>query len=101
MNRLDVLKNMRTKDPGDSFTRYAIALEYIGVNDNNNAGKELSELIEDDPGYLAAYYQFGKLLEESGEIEKAQAVYSKGMEIAKNQNDLHTFNELQEALENL
>jgi tetratricopeptide (TPR) repeat protein len=101
MSRLDVLKNMLNRDPGDYFIRYAIALEYIGMNDNDKAKEELSGLLSANPDYLATYYQYGKLLEESGEIDQAEIIYKKGIELADVQNDLHTKSELQEALDNL
>lgn len=99
--RLEALKTALDNDPDDSFTRYAIGLEYSSASMNDEAKSVFEELISRDPNYLAAYYQLGKVYESSGEIEKARKAYEKGIYVAASQNDAHTKSELEEALENL
>lgn len=101
MNRLEVLLEMLKKEPNDSFTRYAAALEYLSAGRISEAERELDTLIASDPDYLASYYQYGKILEEQGDLEKAEEIYRSGLALAEKQNDLHTRSELQEALDNL
>ena len=39
-------------------------MEYISINEHDKAIDVLSILIENDPNYLACYYQLAKLLEQ-------------------------------------
>ena len=96
--RLEILKRYLEEDPYDSFLRYAMALEFIAVNNHEQAYQQLDKLLNDDPDYLAAYYMAGKSAEASGQITLAMNWYSKGIEVARHQNDMHTLNELTAAM---
>lgn len=95
--RMEILKRYLVEDPSDSFLRYALALEFIALNDNEQAYQQLEKLLNDDPDYLAAYYMAGKSAEALGETTTAMNFYAKGIEVARSQKDLHTLNELTEA----
>jgi len=101
MSRIETLLNMLKTNPEDDFTKYALALEYVSGNQLDKAEKYLKSLVKDSPNYLAAYYQYGKLLEEKDEIDEARKIYNQGLFVASSQNDLHTKSELQDALDNL
>ena len=96
--RLELLKRYLQEEPSDSFLRYALALEFIALNDTNQAYQQLENLLNDDPDYLAGYYMAGKTAESLGQTSVAQNWYSKGIEVARMQKDQHTLNELSEAL---
>ncbi|HKR06787.1 MAG TPA: tetratricopeptide repeat protein [Bacteroidia bacterium] len=97
INRIELLKEYLKDDPDDAFTLYALALEYTKLGENVTANNFFSTLVDKHPGYLPAYYHFGKLNEKINEKEKANQLYLKGIELAKNQHDQHTFNELKQA----
>ena len=97
--RIEILKRYLEEDPSDSFLRYALALEFIGLNDNDEAFSRLQELLNEEPDYLAAYYMAGKAAEAIGKKSSAVEFYSRGIEVARHQNDLHTMNELKAALD--
>ena len=101
MDRIEMLKRYIDEDPEDSFSRYALSLEYIRLNNFPEAKRILSELMFKDPDYLASYYQMGKLNESTGSIDEAAYVYQKGMVLARLQKNQHTFNELEGALKQL
>ncbi len=101
MSRIETLQNLLNDNPSDDFAKYALALEYISVSDTDSAEKFLKELIAASPSYLATYYQYGKLLEDKGEIDDARKIYNQGLFVATSQNDMHTKSELQDALDNL
>lgn len=96
--RLDLIEEMRQKNPKDSFLNYAAALEYHKIGSVDKAVELLEYIIKNDPDYLGAYYKLGKLYEDNNKIKKAIAVYKSGKVIAKKQNDLKTIGELTEAL---
>jgi len=99
--RLELLKRYLQEDPSDSFLRYALALEFIALNDHQMAYEQLTKLLFDDPDYLAAYYMAGKSAEIIEKNNEAKNWYEKGMEVARTQKDQHTMNELSAALEGL
>jgi tetratricopeptide (TPR) repeat protein len=99
MERIELLKHFLEEDPGDHFSLYALALEYAKINRVGEAIVLLEQLLDLDPAYLAAYYQLGKLFELQRNIERAFGVFSKGMEVARQQKNQKTLNELQSALE--
>lgn len=96
--RLELLKRYLQEDPGDSFLRYALALEFMSLNDSEQAYTQLEKLLNDEPYYLAAYYMAGKLAEGAGKNSQAIDWYSRGIEVARQQKNQHTMNELAEAL---
>lgn len=97
-DRLPLILEMLENNPGDTFLRYAAALEYIKLEETDTAIDLLSKLVKDNPDYLPSYYQLGKLLEEKGKSDKAITIYKKGAEVAGQQNDTKTLGELTEAL---
>jgi tetratricopeptide (TPR) repeat protein len=96
-SRLELLREMLEKDPKDPFLHYALALEYIKGADTDKAIEVLIALTHESPDYLASYYQLGKLLE-AQDTEKAKAYYKKGIDIARQQKNMKTLGELNEAL---
>jgi len=98
MSRIDQLQQMLKDEPHDSFLNYALALEHAKANDIPKAIGIIEEIILRDENYLGAYYQLGKLYEETGDPAKAIATYQKGIEIAKKQNNRKAQGELNEAL---
>lgn len=99
--RIEKLKNFLKQSPNDCFLNHALALELIKSGDDNEARKYFEHNIAVDPHYIPTYYHFGKLLERNGDHESAIKLYETGMKEAKTANDMHTYNELQGAYEDL
>lgn len=95
--RIEQIQEFLKEDPKDSFLRYALALEYIKINEPKKAITAILKLIEDEPDYTASYYQLGKLYESLGQVDNALETYSKGMEKSKNDSSRKTYMELKEA----
>jgi tetratricopeptide (TPR) repeat protein len=101
MSRMDILLKLIETDPNDSFSRYALGLEYVSLNDYDEAQKEFNFILTNDPQYLPVYYQLGKVFELAGDTDKALKIYQQGLYVASSQNDLHTKSELQDAIDSL
>lgn len=101
MDRIARIKEFLKSTPNDSFLKHALALEYIKLGDDTGARQLFEELLAHEPGYVGSYYQLGRLLERAGLPTEAIAVYEKGMQMAKEANDRHAYNELQAALDDL
>jgi thioredoxin-like negative regulator of GroEL len=99
--RRDMLEEFVAQDPDDSFSRYALALEFEKEGRVEDALPQLREVIARDPSYVAAYYQLGKLLAQVGQIEEARDVYRRGLDPAIASEDQRARSEMQEALDNL
>jgi len=97
-NRIKTLTKFLELDPNDSFSRYALALEYINAEEIEKAIKELEILLENDAEYSATYYQLAKAYVTTGKIEEAKNTYQKGIELTARLGDTHANQELREAL---
>ena len=99
--RRELLEEFVAQDPGDAFSRYALALELEKEGNDREAVAQLQEVIARDPGYVAAYYHLGRLLTGIGMIDEARSVYRQGLAAATAANDQRARSEMQEALETL
>lgn len=99
MTRIEKLQEFLKADPNDSFTRYAIGLEYRSMKDYPSAIAALDALRTDDPAYLPTYYQLAECYHEAGQTDQAVACFKQGIEVARAAGDTHTASELQLALD--
>lgn len=99
--RLESLLQFLEKDPDDSFTRYAIALEYVSEGNIEKGIAYLEDLLERDPGYVATYLQLGYLYTETERKEDALAILKRGIDIARQSGDMHAASEMQDAIDEL
>jgi len=96
-SRIEQLQEFLKENNNDSFLKYALALEYVRVEENNTARDCFLKLIKDDENYVASYYQLGKLYESLNDLENAIEIYKKGIKIAQKSEHKKTLLELQEA----
>ncbi len=97
--RLEILKNMVAQNPGDSFARYGLAMEYRNSGDLEAAVREFQALMAADPDYAATYFHGGQTLERLGRTDEARAFYVQGLEVTARKGDLHARDELRAALD--
>lgn len=100
-DRIEKLRSFLVQSPNDCFLNHALALEYVKLGNEEDAKKLFEHNLQQDAQYVATYYHFGKLLERVGQTDDAIAIYEKGMQVAKLVNDMHSYNELQGAYEDL
>src|SRR5205085_8970252 len=101
MNRIEILNGFLQKDPDDSFSRYALALEYVKSGQSDDARREFETVMAKDPGYVATYYQLGQLYRTLGLKHEAEKTYRAGITAASKAGDAHTQSELEGAVESL
>ncbi|TKK69786.1 tetratricopeptide repeat protein [Ilyomonas limi] len=101
MNRIERIQQMLQASPQDNFLRHALALEYIKTGDDTEAEKLFKAILTECPDYVGSYYHLAKLLERNGNTQEAINWYEQGMQAAKKTNDMHAYNELQSAYEDL
>ncbi|MBO6523223.1 MAG: hypothetical protein JJ971_05305 [Balneolaceae bacterium] len=86
------------ENPNDSFSRFALALELLKINQVTKALVLFENIVNTDPGYVGVYYHLAKLYTEINENKKALNTYKEGIKIAEQANDQHAKSELQGAL---
>lgn len=99
--RIEKLLKFLEASPKDCFLNHALALEYVKAGDEARARSYFETNLNNDPHYVATYYHLGKLLERTGATDAAIGIYEKGMATAKLAKDMHSYNELQGAYEDL
>jgi len=100
-SRLDTLKKFLEAEPNDSFTMYAMALEYASMNNLPEAIARLEEVLVIDPNYVPAYQQLGTFLRQEGSIPEAAKILENGIRVAGATGNRHAQREMQELLDEL
>lgn len=85
-------------NPGDSFSKFALALEFRKEGEFKKARILFEDILSSDPEYVGVYYHLGKLYEAFDNLNDAKKLYQKGIEVASRQNEERTEKELKEAL---
>jgi tetratricopeptide (TPR) repeat protein len=100
-DRLTSLLELLDKDPGDSFVKYGIGLEFLSLKDYVKAEEYFRLILSDDANYIPAYMQLGRLMESQNRKEEARNIFKAGIEIAKRYSDRHAANEMEDFLDEL
>jgi len=95
ISRLEKLLEFIKNEPEDEFLKYALATEYLRLNDTDKALEYYEDLIKNHPRYVGTYYHLGKLYEALNRKEDALKTYQTGMKTAREKRDNHAFSELQ------
>jgi tetratricopeptide (TPR) repeat protein len=93
--RLDKLLAFIQNEPNDEFLKYALATEYLRLNQSDKALSYYEDLVNKHPNYTGTYYHLGKLYEALNRKDDAIKTYETGMQITKQKRDNHAFMELQ------
>jgi predicted Zn-dependent protease len=99
--RLVMLEKMVASGGADSFARYALAMEYAGLDRVDDALRAYDDLRAHDPGYVPMYLMCGTMLAKAGRRDEARAWLTEGVAAAQKKGDAHALGELQSALAGL
>jgi len=99
--RLDVLLKMTSSDKADAFAWYALALEYKGLGQVEEALATFQKLRQRDQEYVPMYLMCGTMLVEAGRREDAKEWFSAGLVAARKKGDTHAAGEIEGALAGL
>jgi len=95
VNRLEKLLDFIKNEPNDPFLKYALATEYLRLNQTDKALFYYEDLINNHPDYSGTYYHLGKLYEALNRKQEAISTYETGIKITREKRDNHAFSELQ------
>jgi hypothetical protein len=96
--RLPVLEKMVASGTADSFTVYALAMEYRSLGRGDDALRSFEDLRKKDAKYVPMYLMAGQLLSEMGRSGEARAWFEAGIEAADRAGDGKAKSELSAAL---
>ena len=100
-NRLEKLLEFIKNEPQDPFLKYALATEYLRLNETDKALAFYEDLIKNHAEYTGTYYHLGKLYEALGRRQEAINTYETGMKVTREKNDNHAFSELRAVYDEL
>lgn len=101
MDRILQLEKFLIDTPNDPFLNYALAVEYVALNNDTKAQELFEWLVLNHPNYFATYYHLGKLYERLEKEDEAISIYETGLEITNSLNEKHAHGELRGAYEEL
>jgi predicted Zn-dependent protease len=100
-SRREKIEALLKEEPRDQFLRYGLAVEYDNEERADEALQIFRGLMRDQPPHVASFFRGAQLLVKLGEIEDARAALRDGIEIARQQGDLHAAGEMGELLASL
>ncbi len=100
-SRIEQIKTFLNDSPDDAFLNYALAIEYLGLNETSKAKEIFEKLVTNHPSYSATYYHYGKLIQNGGEKDIAKDIFERGIKIAVENKETHAVAELRTALNEL
>jgi folate-binding protein YgfZ len=93
--RKNIFEQVLAMDSEDEVANFGIGKIYLESGAFAQAISHLNLVIEKNPKYSAAYVLLGKALQNHGDPERARLIFTKGIEIAKNQGDLMPMKEME------
>ena len=100
-SKISTLAQQIKKNPDDSFSKFALALELLKIDQKDRALSLFKNIQVADPDYVGVYYHLGKLYEELGKNNLALSCYKDGIAVTNRLKNLHAKSELQGVLINL
>ena len=101
MDRIAMLTEILTANPGDSFARYGLAMEYSKAGQVEQALQEFKTLVEQNADYTSAYFMAAQALAAASRVEEARRWLVDGVSSARRTGNTHAQSEMTAMLEEL
>ena len=101
MSRREKIEAMLAEEPGDTFLRYSLAMEFRSEGNHAESISCLDELTKDSPPYVPAFFMAAQQLVDLDQVEEAREYLRTGIEQARQQGDQHAAAEMSELLASL
>lgn len=96
-----MLTEILSRNPGDAFARYGLAMGYVADGKNDDALHEFATNIERNPDYVPAYQMSAQTLIRLGRMDEARQRLKDGLAAADRTNNAHAASEMSAMLEEL
>ena len=100
-SRREKIEAMLKEEPEDQFLRYSLATEYDNEERCDESLALLRGLMADQPPHVHSFLRGAQLLVKLDRIEDARAALREGIEVARQQGELHAAGEMGELLAGL
>jgi tetratricopeptide (TPR) repeat protein len=100
-SRREKIEEMLKAEPQDQFLRYSLACEYDNEDRTDESLALFRGLISDHPPHVHAFLRGAQLLVKLSRIEEARTALRDGIEVARQQGELHAAGEMGELLASL
>lgn len=101
MDRVAMLTEILSENPGDAFARYGLAMEYSNQGDVDRAMEEFRKLLETHPDYTAGYFMAAQALARANRVDEARKMLGEGITSAKRTGNAHAQSEMEGMLTDL
>ncbi len=100
-SRREKIEAMLREEPEDQFLRYSLACEFDNEERSDESLGLLRSLMTDQPPHVHSFLRGAQLLVKLDRIDEARAALRDGIEIARQQGELHAAGEMGELLASL
>ena len=101
MDRMTMLKEILAANPGDSFARYGLAMEYSNAGEFETSLAEFATLLKNTPDYTPGYFMAAQTLAKASRVDEARKMLVDGIASAKRTVNNHALSEMEAMLEEL
>ena len=99
MDRIAMLTEILAENPGDTFARYGLAMEYSKAGDVERALAEFKTLLEKNPDYTPGYFMAAQTLAAADRVDEAKRMLVDGISSARRTGNQHAQSEMTAMLE--
>lgn len=96
-----MLTEILAANPGDTFARYGLAMEYSKAGQIEQALAEFKTLLEKNPDYTPGYFMAAQTLASADRIAEAKRMLVDGITTARRTGNTHAQGEMTAMLEEL
>ena len=100
-NRLGQLKQLLSAEPDDAFLNHALAMEFIGQGNDEEAIQTMEKLLTHHPDHTGTYYHLGFAYLRRGDKSAALGIWENGIKVCRELKKQHHLAELQSAYNEL
>lgn len=101
MDRIAMLTEILSANPGDAFARYGLAMEYAKAGQTDAAMAEFARLLDLNPDYVPGYQMAAQTLAAAARTEEARQMFQRGIAAAARAGNVHAQAEMQGMLDEL
>ncbi|MFU8812864.1 MAG: hypothetical protein ACNA78_07840 [Balneolaceae bacterium] len=98
-SNISTLARRVQQNPQDSFSKFALALELLKIDEVHKARLLFESVREYDPDYVGVYYHLGQVYRRLDDHNHAVDIFRQGITVASGIGDQHARKELEEALQ--
>ena len=101
MDKIAMLTEILTLNPGDAFARYGLAMEHANQGQTDASLAEFERLLSTHPDYTPGYFMAAQTLLKAGRTDEARARLDQGIASARRTGNQHALSEMEALLAEL